>query len=154
LVNYTAVMVTVAHAPSRTDPPAGRLVMGVAEYSKRRFDAAAAEFDLSSPEARALLSMEEEASMRALADHLACDPSYVTGLADGLEARGLIARTAGAKDRRVKVLVLTPEGRTLRERLRARVIATSPVERHLTPRECEELRALLGKVLAAEEADG
>ena len=136
--------------PGRNDHYAiARLVMGVAEYSRRNFEASAAEFDLSSPQARALLAMEGEASMRVLADHLGCDPSYVTGLADGLEARGLVERTTG-EDRRVKVLALTPAGRKLRARLRTRVIASSPAVRHLTVAERDALMVLLGKVLAAE----
>src|SRR4029079_10160023 len=54
--------------------------------------------------------------MSDLAAHWCCDASYVTTLADGLQERGLVERRAHPTDRRVKTIVLTPEGRTRRER--------------------------------------
>jgi DNA-binding MarR family transcriptional regulator len=48
-----------------------------------------------------------------LADHLDCDPSNVTGIADRLEGLGLVTRGPGA-DRRVKQLSLTDRGSALR----------------------------------------
>jgi hypothetical protein len=48
--------------------------------------------------------------MRMLADRLACERSYITGLADQLEERGLVTRATG-EDRRVKLLALTESDR-------------------------------------------
>src|SRR5258708_36716021 len=56
--------------------------------------------------------------MSRLAETLSCDASNVTGLVDRLESRGLVQRQASARDRRVKVLQLTPTG----TRLRAQVL--------------------------------
>lgn len=55
--------------------------------------------------------------MSALADLLVCDASNVTGIADRLEARGLIERRSADGDRRVKALALTPKGIALRRRV-------------------------------------
>jgi DNA-binding MarR family transcriptional regulator len=48
-----------------------------------------------------------------VADVLSCDASTMTGIADRLEERGLIARQSGPSDRRVKLLALTDNGRRL-----------------------------------------
>ena len=55
--------------------------------------------------------------MSEIANFLRCDNSNVTGIVDGLEARGLAERTASPGDRRVKLIALTAEGRRLRARL-------------------------------------
>ena len=55
--------------------------------------------------------------MSALAEALYCHASNVTGIVDRLESRGLVERTPGAEDRRVKTLVLTRKAQW-----RARVI--------------------------------
>jgi len=62
-----------------------------------------AEFDLSQPEAKALLSLEPNRclSMRELSALLHANPSNVTVAVGRLEARGLISRQ-GADDRRVR----------------------------------------------------
>src|SRR5271156_4359003 len=57
-----------------------------------------------------LLHPEQPLAMSALAELLVCDASNVTGIADRLEARGLIERRGGGGDRRVKVLALTQAG--------------------------------------------
>jgi DNA-binding MarR family transcriptional regulator len=94
---------------------------------RRRFLAAASEHDLHPAQAGALLQMEPGAAMpmHELATMLACDNSNVTGIVDRLEARGLVRRQPYAADRRVKHVVLTPEGTALRDRVRARM-ATAP----------------------------
>ena len=51
--------------------------------------------------------------MGELAEHLYCDASNVTGIVDRLEGRGLVERKPDPNDRRVKRLVLTPQGQTL-----------------------------------------
>jgi DNA-binding MarR family transcriptional regulator len=55
--------------------------------------------------------------MSRLADTLSCDASNVTGLVDRLESRGLVRRQPWPRDRRVKVLQLTPTGARLRAQL-------------------------------------
>jgi DNA-binding MarR family transcriptional regulator len=57
-----------------------------------------------------VLPLTGSLSMRQLARRLGCDNSYVTPLVDALEKRGLAVRQPHPTDRRVKVIVLTPEG--------------------------------------------
>ena len=129
------------------------LLMRAAERTRQGFEAAAASFGLTAPQARALLALREAAPMRFLADHLRCDASNVTGIADRLEARGLVVRTAREGDRRVKLLALTGEGRRLRTALEEAAIAASPVMTALDADEREVLRRLLGKARAAAHKD-
>jgi DNA-binding MarR family transcriptional regulator len=56
------------------------------------------------------LDAEEGRSMGELASSLVCDASNATWLVDRLEERGLVERRARAHDRRVKTVVLTPDG--------------------------------------------
>ena len=80
---------------------------------RARFVATVAQLDLSPPQAQALKSLEpgRPMPMHELADHLRCDPSYVTGLVDRLEAR--LSRPPAA------ITALSPEQqRALRDLLR------------------------------------
>src|SRR5215469_6856263 len=65
----------------------------------------------------ALRVLDEPRTMSEIASYLHCDNSNVTGIVDGLEARGLAERTPSPDDRRVKLIALTGEGRRLRARL-------------------------------------
>ena len=65
----------------------------------------------------ALRVLDQARTMSEIAALLRCDNSNVTGIVDGLEARGLAERTASPGDRRVKLIALTAEGRRLRARL-------------------------------------
>ena len=87
------------------------------------FFARSAEFDLSPQQAKAFQALKEPLSMGELAEHLFCDASNVTGIVDRLESRGLVERTPDTSDRRVKRLVLTPQGRTLWQAHHDRVYA-------------------------------
>jgi MarR family transcriptional regulator, organic hydroperoxide resistance regulator len=65
----------------------------------------------------ALRVLDQPRTMSEIANFLRCDNSNVTGIVDGLEARGLAERTASPGDRRVKLIALTAGGRRLRTRL-------------------------------------
>lgn len=118
----------------------------VIDRMRSDFAAIAAEFGLTPLQARSILQLEEPQPMRALADHLACEPSNVTGLADRLEASGLVERVSG-EDRRVKLLQLTDQGARLRRRLSQRVAAGSTVTAKLNAAERRTLSALLDRLL-------
>src|SRR5215831_18166561 len=70
----------------------------------------ASEFELSPAQCHVLHVIEPGCPipMSQLAQMLACDASNVTGLVDRLESRGLVRRRPSPRDRRVKVLDLTP----------------------------------------------
>lgn len=125
------------------------LLIHVAEQAKAEFAESVSGFDLPLHLVRAMMSLDQPAPMRELADHLACDRSYVTGLADQLEERGLVTRVPG-EDRRVKLLELTAQGRDLRDRLADAVAARSMVLQRLTPEERKSLEPLLRKLLGVD----
>jgi DNA-binding MarR family transcriptional regulator len=64
-----------------------------------------------------LLDPERPMPMSALAERLFCDASNVTGIADRLEARGLVERRSAEGDRRVKALTITLAGVKLRDKV-------------------------------------
>src|SRR3954447_24934431 len=76
----------------------------------------AADLELSPAQCHVLHLIEPDRPipMGRLAETLSCDASNVTGLVDRLESRGLVRRRPAEKDRRVKVLHLTPTGSRLR----------------------------------------
>jgi len=117
---------------------------------RTRFLAIASEFELAPAQLGALkaLDPDEPVPMRELALALACDNSNVTGIVDRLEARGLVERRADPNDRRVKMLVVTPEGAALRRRVKERMEEPPEALKHLSPDEQRELRDLLRKALA------
>jgi DNA-binding MarR family transcriptional regulator len=88
--------------------------------------------------------------MSELAETWGCDASYVTTLADGLQERGLAQRRPHPTDRRVKTIVLTPEGRALRERALELLAEPPSAFGALTAAEQRQLRDLLRKVVAAD----
>lgn len=119
----------------------------VVDRSRADFAAVVGELGLTPLQARTILWLEEPSAMRALADHLVCDASNITGLTDRLEDLGVVERTPG-RDRRVKLLQLTPRGAQLRAELAQRVAAGSTVMANLTRAERRELGVLLDKLLA------
>lgn len=124
---------------------ASRLIQ-LAERSKAAFAAAVAERGLTPPQARALFFLERPAPMRDLAAHLSCDASNVTGIADRLEAQGLVERMRG-DDRRVTMLRLTEEGAAARADLSALVVSSPSPSDRLSAAERRQLTALLDKML-------
>jgi DNA-binding MarR family transcriptional regulator len=107
------------------------------------------EFDLAPGQMMALkwLDPESPVPMRELASAMACDNSNVTGIIDRLEDRGLVERRAAAHDRRVKMLVVTPAGRELRTRIKARMEEAPEPLLRLDADEQRLLRDLLRKAL-------
>lgn len=139
------------HVPSDLPPPSTerlRLVLdvdlgllAVAERLRQHWAAYAAAAGLSTAQVKALLTLEpgEAVPMRSLAARLDYDASNLSTLVDRLERRGAVQRRGDPGDRRVKALVLTPEG----ERLRAsfwRDLVEDPGP--LTPLGEPDLRAL------------
>jgi len=124
-----------------------RRLFEVTDQVRATYEKIASSLGLTPVQARAVHFLEQPVPMRALASHLECDASNVTGVADRLEAQGYIERVSG-RDRRVRLLQLTPSGQTLRADLAERVAhAPSPADR-LTPAERTQLHTLLDKMLA------
>jgi DNA-binding MarR family transcriptional regulator len=84
-----------------------------------RANAAAAGAGLSPVSAWALIQLDPDhpSSQKELAARLHCNPSTVVDPTDRLEEGGLVVRRTSPADRRVNELMVTPEGRRVRERL-------------------------------------
>ncbi len=84
---------------------------------------AAQELGLTPGHVKALFALDDEVprSMGELAEALVCDPSNATWLVDRLDERDLIERRPHPGDRRVKTVVLTPEGIAVKQQLIARM---------------------------------
>jgi len=113
-----------------------------------RFHAACEAIDVSPPQLKALMSLEvgQARSMRTLAEGWKCDASWVTGIVDGLEARGYAERQLHATDRRVKVVALTPLGEKAKARALDCIYEPPASLAALTLAEQSALRDLLAKV--------
>jgi DNA-binding MarR family transcriptional regulator len=88
--------------------------------------AIAAEFDIAPHDLLALFKLDGVLTMKELAQHMGCDASFVTTIADTLERHGFARREPSQRDRRVKNLVLTPEGIAAKERLMRELATRMP----------------------------
>ncbi|HWG03166.1 MAG TPA: MarR family transcriptional regulator [Trebonia sp.] len=95
----------------------------------------------------ALFKLDGVLTMKELAQHMGCDASFVTAIADTLERHGFARREPSQRDRRVKNLVLTCEGISAKERMMAQLAAKMPWCYALDDRERRCLLFLLRKML-------
>jgi DNA-binding MarR family transcriptional regulator len=130
---------------------AQKLFFEIGMVQRQRVAAALAELGLTFPQAHALrlLSADEPLPMSTLADLLVCDASNVTGIADRLEARGLVERRAANGDRRIRVLALTPEGAKLRSRVLEIMNEPPAAIAALSPADQRTLRDILARAAAS-----
>jgi MarR family transcriptional regulator, organic hydroperoxide resistance regulator len=96
----------------------------------------------------ALRVLDQPRAMSEIATLLRCDNSNVTGIVDGLEARGLAERTASPGDRRVKLIALSAAGRRLRARLMREARKPPAWLKQLSPADQRTLRDLLKRATA------
>ena len=94
----------------------GDLLMRAARTLRRRWRDVLAPWDLSPHQARALgvVGKRDGVRLTDLAEALHIAPRSATEVADGLQERGLVERTADPGDRRVVILRPTDEGRRIR----------------------------------------
>jgi DNA-binding MarR family transcriptional regulator len=123
------------------------LLLELADHLKERFAAVSAQMGVSTAQARTLLRIEESASMRELAARTGYDASNMTGIVEGLRAKGLVDRQTLSADRRVRLVVLTEEGIALQERLRGALARNVPAVSDLLPAEREALRGIVLRAL-------
>jgi MarR family transcriptional regulator, organic hydroperoxide resistance regulator len=126
------------------------LLMDLVMAERARIPQIAAEFRLSPPQVHALrlLEPEQPLPMGRLACALGCDASNVTGIVDRLEQRGLIERRPSARDRRVKVLVVTAQGAEVRKALMIRLGEPPQSIASLSPADRRRLAGLLRRALS------
>ncbi len=93
------------------------------------------------------LSRHDGMSQSDLADVLDLGRAALGGLVDRLEALGFVRRGADEQDRRTKLVLLTPEGRAMIERMRVKSdIMSEAILQGLDARQRHELADMLGIV--------
>ena len=151
--------VTGAHEALGSNGVDRDIVNGLTDLVKRAgliSQSIADSFDIAPSDLLALFKLDEVMTMKELAKHMSCDPSFVTTIVDTLEKRGLARREPSLKDRRVKNLVLTGEGIAAKERMMQELALRMPWCYALNEAERHILLALIQKMLAAgmDHADG
>jgi DNA-binding MarR family transcriptional regulator len=135
---------------AETGPTGLFAVLHASSVLESRLEARLSEVSLSLAKLAALHQLTvagESLPLGQLAERLACVKSNVTQLVDRLEADGLVNRTADPNDRRSRLAVLTPAGRTAYSK-------GSEIQKQteldlfgvLTPTESETLHELLAKL--------
>lgn len=92
-------------------------------------------------------------TMRELAAALATDAPYTTLVVDGLERRGLVARSVHPRDRRSKIVTVTPEGGRVARAAEAILNAPPASLLRLSPADLAALDRIVASLLAAEDGD-
>ncbi|MBE8525061.1 MarR family transcriptional regulator [Amycolatopsis sp. H6(2020)] len=114
------------------------------------YEAAAAAQGLTTVQAKVLAALDEPQPMHRIAEKLKSERSNVTGIIDRLEARGLVERRPGERDRRIKNIVATPQGVELARNFRKALgFAAEPLAA-LVPGDRVRLRELLARMVDAE----
>jgi DNA-binding MarR family transcriptional regulator len=103
---------------------------------------------LTPNDSRALSTLDAERgrTMRSLADEWECDASNATWIVDRLERTGLAERRTLARDRRVKLVVLTPKGEKTKRELMAEFHTPPPELLALDRARLEALRRALERL--------
>lgn len=106
--------------------------------------------ELTPNDSRALFGLDarDGRTMSSLAAEWGCDASYATSIVDRLERRGLARRASREGDRRVKLVLLTPEGTKLRKVLQRELYRPPPELLALSAAELEALLAATEKLRA------
>jgi DNA-binding MarR family transcriptional regulator len=144
--------VTGAHEALGSNGVDRDIVNGLTDLVKRAgliSQSIADSFDIAPSDLLALFKLDEVMTMKELAKHMSCDASFVTTIADTLEKRGLARREPSLTDRRVKNLVLTPEGIAAKERMMRELAMRMPWCYALDEKERHVFLALIQKMLAA-----
>ena len=129
---------------------------GLAELLKRAAalgQGLAQRYGLSMTDLAGLHKLEEPMTMKELGQRMHCDPSFVTMVANGLEKRGLARRETSEQDRRSKLMRLTEEGVSLRDRLEKEFATRMPWATALGDEERNCLLTILRKLAAATVPD-
>jgi DNA-binding MarR family transcriptional regulator len=134
---------------ARTDPAteAWNLCMELFGATRPRMLDIQAEYGLKPPQFFALQALDEPVPMSSVANVLRCDRSAVTWITDRLEERGYVERRSDERDRRVKLLALTEEGKRVRDEIRRRMAVPPDPLARMSRADQRALRDLLKKAL-------
>jgi DNA-binding MarR family transcriptional regulator len=133
------------------------LLAAAARRVRRVYATALAEWDITPAQSRALrvlASADEGMRPSVLADELRIAPRSATEVADALERRGWIVRTADPQDRRATRLTLTEDGQALMGRIEeVRRAAGEQVLGVLPPAQRRTLDAILRVVVSQDQRE-
>lgn len=118
----------------------------VDRYTKDHEQAASA-LDLTPIQAKVLVALDEPQPMHSIASRLGSERSNVTGIIDRLQVRGLVERRPDERDRRVKYIVATEEGRRLAGEFRGALRFAAEPLATLSRTDRRQLRDLLTRML-------
>lgn len=113
---------------------------------RRRLFEVISAYELNPPMYFMLRHVQESESMKDVAERMCLDASTVTGIADRLEAKGLVERRQSPDDRRVKELVLTEAGVALCREIEAQ-FDQEPLLPELSDADRLRLVSILGRVV-------
>ena len=121
----------------------GHLIRRAQQIAVAIFIEECAAFDLTPVQYAAMVAIQENEGIDAtrLSAQIAFDRSTLGNVLERLEARGFIERYASPEDKRVKLLRLTPQGRSVTRRAEEGVRRTQ--ERILAPLDAAKRRVLL-----------
>jgi DNA-binding MarR family transcriptional regulator len=150
-----ASVVTDRHSKSALAADAWRAILDFIIGTAPQRARVLAEFGLTPNDSRALSSLDPRTgrAMRSLAAEWGCDASTATWIVDRLEARGLAERRPHETDRRVKLVLLTPEGDRLRDEVTAGMYTPPPELLELDTADLATLRAAATKLPAVPQAN-
>lgn len=98
-----------------------------------------------------LLETDTSIPMNSLSSTLACDASNVTGIVDRLLQHDYIKREENPKDRREKMITLSPKGAKICEKISESFISGQPQAlQALSKEDKDTLLSLLSKVISSE----
>lgn len=133
----------------------GHLIRRAQQVSTAIFSDEMAAFDLTSVQLVALAAIVDQPGLVAtrLAERIDFDKATIGAVVERLVRKGLVVRSASARDGRAKQLTATPEGKTLLEAAMPSVEAVQArMLSHLTHDEREQLLSLLRRVVEGHEA--
>ena len=104
-------------------------------------------FGMAPHDLLAMFKLDAGLAMKELAKRMGCDASFITVIADNLEKRGFLYREPSQRDRRVKNLVLTEQGLSVRERIMAQLAQRMPWCYALSDQERHCFLGLLRKMI-------
>ena len=121
----------------------GHLIRRAQQIAVAIFIEECAAFDLTPVQYAAMVAIQENEGIDAtrLSAQIAFDRSTLGNVLERLESRGLVERYASPDDKRVKLLKLTPLGRTMTRRAEEAVRRTQ--DRILAPLDPSNRRVLL-----------
>ena len=143
----TATTKNGARAAKDTGSESWSLLQELVFSQRPRWIAVIREYELIPPHWIALQALDEPKPMGELAKALSCDNSNVTWITDRLEERDPATRTPAPHDRRVRLLVLTENGRALRKEISQRLAEPPPPIADLSSEDQRALRDILRRAV-------